>query len=172
MARLLEFFNRPFRSASSGMSVMTASGSSSRQPHDIPLPLSPEKPISQRNSKKRKKGKEKEKEKEGNAPPGRRVGQDEWDHTRAGTEPWQFVSLTDSSASKHPPIFTKDGRYGLLFGRLIFDCTTEKDNLGWFVAIFLPLSGRLSRYTPVLLVKSYPLLPANQIVPGLQRTQT
>jgi hypothetical protein len=149
---------------------MTASGSSSRRPHDIPLPLSPEKPISKRNSKKRKKGKEKEKE--GNAPPARRVGQDEWDHTRAGTEPWQCVPLTDSSASKHPPIFTKDGRCGLLFGRLILICTAEKDNLDWFIAIFLPLSGRLSRYTPVLLVKSYPLLPANQIVLGLQRTQT
>jgi hypothetical protein len=104
----------------SGMSAMTASGSKSsvsRQPHNIPLPSSPEKSTSQQNSKMRKKGKEKE----GNVPPPRGVGQDEWDHSRASTQPWQWVSLTDSSASKHPPIFTKDGRCAFLLGRLIFD---------------------------------------------------
>jgi NET1-associated nuclear protein 1 (U3 small nucleolar RNA-associated protein 17) len=99
------------------MSAMTASGSNdstSKQPHTIQLPPSPTKTSLQQNSNKKRRGKEKEKE--GNAPPSRGVRQDEWDHRKAGTQDWQWVSLTDSSASKHPPIFTKDGRYTLLVG--------------------------------------------------------
>lgn len=111
---------------------MTASGSkpsASRQHHNISLPLSPEKSISHHGSKKRKTGKEKE---EGNAPLPRRIGLDEWDHNKAGTQPWQWVSLTESSVSEHPPVFTKDGKYVLLFARVMFRCTAEMNHLGWF----------------------------------------
>jgi hypothetical protein len=137
------------------MSAMTASGSkplTSRQPHNIPLPLSPEKSTSHHNSKKRKTGKEKKEE--SNAPPQHPVGQDEWDHSRAGTQTWQWASLTDSSVGKHPPIFTKDGRYAFLFGRVTFCYTAEMSYLGWFVAISLPLLGHPSRYTLVPLAES------------------
>lgn len=101
------------------MSAMTASGSkslASRQPHDVPLSQSPEKAALLR-SKKRKTGKEKQTE--GGGSPARRVeGSDgEWDHIKAGTAAWKWVSLTDSSASKHPPIFTKDSRYVALVAR-------------------------------------------------------
>jgi hypothetical protein len=100
----------------SGMSAMTASGSKSfapRQLHNATQPASPAKTsLHKHSNKKRKTGKEKE---DVNA---REEVQDEWDHSKAGTEDWQWVSLTDSSASKHPPIFTKDGRYFL--GQVIF----------------------------------------------------
>ena len=55
-------------------------------------------------------------EKKGYVPPPKGVGQDEWDHRKAGTQDWQWVSLTDSFASKYPPIFTKDGRCAFLVG--------------------------------------------------------
>ncbi|KAF7971392.1 hypothetical protein HWV62_21226 [Athelia sp. TMB] len=91
------------------MSVMTASSSKTRrQPQDVPLPTSPERAIAtSKATKKRRSGKEKEPEL--NAPAPRLEG--EWDHGKAATKPWEWVSLTDSSTSKHPPIFTKDGNY-------------------------------------------------------------
>ena len=58
----------------------------------------------------------KEKERESN-PQRNWASELEWDHSKAGTQPWSWVPLTEASASKHPPVFTKDGRYVPLFGR-------------------------------------------------------
>lgn len=94
-----------------GMSAMTASSSKPsihRQPHTIPLPFSPEKSATHHGSHKRRKA---GKEREGNPPRRVRSGSDaEWDHTRAGTKPWHWTSLTESSASNHPPVFSRDVR--------------------------------------------------------------
>ena len=152
---------------------MTASGSkplTSRQPHNIPLPSSPEKSTAHHNSKKRKTGKEKKEE--SNAPSQCRVGQDEWDHSRAGTQTWQWASLTDSSVGKHPPIFTKDGRYAFLFGRVTLRCAAEMSYLGWFIAISLPLLGHPSKYTLVPPVESSLPSQACQMALSLLGTQT
>src|ERR1700730_2790829 len=105
------------------MSAMTASGSKPsalRQSYNIQLPPSPVKTTLHQNlKKKRKTGKEKEV----NAPPPRGLGLDEWDHRKAGTQDWQWLLLTDSSASKHPPVFTMDGRYAFFWsGDLLLTC--------------------------------------------------
>ncbi|KZP28826.1 WD40 repeat-like protein [Athelia psychrophila] len=95
------------------MSVMTASSSKiRRQPHDVPLPTSPERVVPPAKLGKKRRSR-KEKEPGPKAPSPRRADalEGEWDHAKAATKPWQWVSLTDSSTSKHPPIFTKDGNY-------------------------------------------------------------
>lgn len=94
------------------MSVMTASSSKIRkQPHDVPLPTSPERVVPPAKlGKKRRSGKEKEPEPKAPSPRRADALEGEWDHAKAATKPWQWVSLTDSSTSKHPPIFTKDGK--------------------------------------------------------------
>lgn len=133
-----------------GMSEMTASGTKSsaqRQPTTT-------KALSGRNTallnskKKRQTGKEKEKD----IPvlPSRRFDQaqdDEWDHTRAGTTLWSWAPLTDSSASRHPPIFSYDGRY-VLFLKIHLSQSAERELFRWIV-IFLLLLDHLSKYTPV-----------------------
>ena len=61
--------------------------------------------------KRRKIGALKEKERETNPQRKNWASESEWDHSKAGTRPWSWVPLTEASASKHPPVFTKDGRY-------------------------------------------------------------
>ena len=112
---------------------MAASGSkpsASRQPRNFPLPTSLEKTAPQQlRNKKRKIGKEKE----SNAPTpwqAEPVLEGDWNHAKAGTKAWQWASLTDPAASRHSPIFTKDGRCAFISG-LIF-CSTEKAVLQLF----------------------------------------
>lgn len=111
------------------MAASSSKSSALRQPHNIPLPPSPEKFSSHHtSSKKRKKGKDKEHD--GDAPLPPRVEptlEGDWNHAKAGTNDWQWTSLTDSSASKHRPVFTKDGRYASMSHYMFF--STEKDNL-------------------------------------------
>ncbi|TFY82077.1 hypothetical protein EWM64_g1935 [Hericium alpestre] len=86
-----------------------------RPPNEVPLPDSPEKPAKRK--LKRGKGKEESSGAQGRV-------QDEGGQTfaegpaEASTSAsasqetsWPWVSLTESSASRHPPVFTKDGSY-------------------------------------------------------------
>ncbi|KAJ8084468.1 NET1-associated nuclear protein 1 [Marasmius tenuissimus] len=82
--------------------------STSREPHEIPLPPSP---TANSGKSKRNKGKGKE-----NTSQKRRVGKPL--PTSKGSEDdfeseskWDWVSLTDPCTSKVPPVFTKDGSY-------------------------------------------------------------
>jgi len=136
---------------------MAASSSitpASRQPHNLPLPPSPEKISSQQNSnKKRKTGKEKAQDT--NAPLPQRPGpvlEGDWNHAKAGTKPWQWAALTDSSASRYTPIFTKDGRCAFVSGAMF--STTEKDGI---LATSSLLWGHLSRSILVPLDKLFRL---------------
>ncbi|KAG6817965.1 hypothetical protein H0H87_012433 [Tephrocybe sp. NHM501043] len=80
--------------------------STSRQPHEIPLPHSPPNP-----SKSGKKQSRKGKGKENISTPAAQVTADvSWDSLESETD-WDWSYLTDPSASKVPPIFTKDGNY-------------------------------------------------------------
>ena len=130
--------------------------STSRRPQDIPLPCSPDplpkagrKPIS-------RKGKGKE-----------NVHQSLAQSTNASCDDlasdstWEWVTLSDSAASKAPPIFTKDGRYGRLLA-------------SWFpnsvgvIAIFSPLLGHLSKFIRLLLgvlFRHSPRLRAMELLP-------
>jgi len=85
--------------------------STSRQPHNISLPPSPAAPVTS-NKSASKKSKGKGKEQTGLK---RRVGQ-----VSTGSKPldnfetestWNWTPIADSSASKFPPVFTKDGWY-------------------------------------------------------------
>lgn len=89
------------------MEALTAKQSERPKSAEIPLPASPEKNASTAiHRRKRRKGKEPVERALEQAPP----PLDAWDHTKAGTSSWKWISLTDSSMSRHPPIFTKDGR--------------------------------------------------------------
>ena len=80
-------------------SWLSMAASNSQQPQNIKLPMS-SKASKQRTSRK---GKEKEK----NVTPSAIIAES----TEGVVEStWPWMSLTDSSASKHPPLFTKDGR--------------------------------------------------------------
>jgi len=94
------FFFSNCQSKVSCLAIMAAS--TSRQPHDIPLPCSPYPHPKTRKSTTSRKGKGKE-----NCP--------QSPHTRSlanqpSDTPWEWTSLADPAASKSPPIFTKDGR--------------------------------------------------------------
>lgn len=85
--------------------------STSRQPHQIPIPISPSKNVKAGKSKVSRKGKGKENlvgEVQVKQGPGERndLSCSEIDSDSS----WDWAYLTDPSASKVPPIFTKDGR--------------------------------------------------------------
>ncbi|KAH7927287.1 WD40 repeat-like protein [Leucogyrophana mollusca] len=91
-----------------------------RQPKDIPLPPSPADSDSRLPTKKSKKGKGKEKEKKKakattrdaeNLNTGEQIVGEAKVATLSQDKPWTWTSLTNSSTSSHPPIFTKDGGY-------------------------------------------------------------
>lgn len=73
-----------------------AAASTSREPHEIPLPSTP----NAESQKVKGKGKERASQPE----KGRALD----------SEQWNWFSLSDSSPTKFPPIFTHDARYGLL----------------------------------------------------------
>ncbi|KAG6868876.1 hypothetical protein C0993_008624 [Termitomyces sp. T159_Od127] len=78
--------------------------STSRQPHEIPLPPSPPKPVKPGKKQISRKGKGKE-----NLPvPPQAITS--WD-TLDSEGDWEWSYLTDPSPSKAPPLFTKDGKY-------------------------------------------------------------
>ncbi|KAL0569498.1 NET1-associated nuclear protein 1 [Marasmius crinis-equi] len=82
--------------------------STSRQPHEIPLPPSPD-ATNTKNKKSKGKGKENTSQK-------RRVGKPlstsrSSEDDLESESKWDWVSLTDPCTSKVPPIFTKDGSY-------------------------------------------------------------
>ncbi|KAH7886105.1 WD40-repeat-containing domain protein [Phlebopus sp. FC_14] len=90
----------------------------SRQPKDIPLPPSPAQSVSpppvEKNKKKKRSDKEKEKEKVNEGlqhavmdGPSSVTVQPE----NAPSGQWNWISLTDSTTSSHPPIFTNDGSH-------------------------------------------------------------
>ncbi|KAF5385093.1 hypothetical protein D9615_001275 [Tricholomella constricta] len=83
--------------------------STSRQPHQVPLPPSPHKPVN--SGKKTTSRKGKGKENLASATQGPEVTTDiSWDNLESESN-WEWSSLTDPSASKIPPIITKDGSY-------------------------------------------------------------
>jgi len=81
--------------------------SSSRQSHQIPLPPSPPKIPKSQKQKISRKGKGKENVVE-------EPLQDLGNYADLSNPSWDWTHLTDPSASKVPPIFTKDGRYDSL----------------------------------------------------------
>ena len=81
--------------------------SSSRQPHQIPLPPSPPKIPKSQKQKISRTGKGKENLVE---EPLQELG----NYADLSNPSWAWTHLTDPSASKVPPIFTKDGRYDFL----------------------------------------------------------
>jgi hypothetical protein len=83
---------------------MTAS--TSRQPQSKPSVNGHTPARSKKNSLKKGKGKGKE---QVSAEAGLSAQTGSWNESEILKE-WDWVSLTGSSASKHPPIFTKDGR--------------------------------------------------------------
>ncbi|GLB35879.1 putative WD40 repeat-like protein [Lyophyllum shimeji] len=83
--------------------------STSRQPHQVPLPPSPNKPLKTGKKSMTRKGKGKENSEAPTQQP--QVASDcSWDHLESDSN-WEWSSITDPSASKVPPIFTKDGSY-------------------------------------------------------------
>ncbi|KAF9225467.1 WD40 repeat-like protein [Gyrodon lividus] len=92
-----------------------------RQPKDIPLPPSPAQSVSPPPVKKAAKKKDKEKAPSTVAVEGLQHAKDKVvDGSRSGVmmqeqdippRRWNWTSLTDSSTSSHPPIFTKDGSH-------------------------------------------------------------
>ncbi|KAG6901218.1 hypothetical protein C0995_015206 [Termitomyces sp. Mi166 len=78
--------------------------STSRQPHEIPLPPSPSNPVKSAQKQTSRKGKGKE---DLSVPPQATTS---WDALESEAD-WEWSYLTDPSASKVPPIFTKDGKY-------------------------------------------------------------
>ncbi|KAF8078907.1 hypothetical protein FPV67DRAFT_84370 [Lyophyllum atratum] len=83
--------------------------STSRQPHQVPLPPSPNKPVKPGQKAPSRKGKGKENLEAASRQP--EVANDfSWDDLESESK-WEWSSLTDPSASKVPPIFTRDGSY-------------------------------------------------------------
>jgi hypothetical protein len=89
-----------------------AASSSRQPPQDIPLPPSPATVNKSRARKDKGKGKAKERDvaKKGRVDP-KKIGE--------AISAWPWVSLTESTASNHPPVFTKDGRCACLLQPLI-----------------------------------------------------
>ncbi|KAJ7103370.1 WD40 repeat-like protein [Mycena belliarum] len=83
-----------------------AAATTTRQPHEIPLPHSPAHAKPQRQMASRK---GKGKAKEALVAPKRRVQVSQSDASSSSS--WDWISLTDSVVSTVPPIFTKDGSY-------------------------------------------------------------
>ncbi|KAG6841761.1 hypothetical protein C0991_007090 [Blastosporella zonata] len=81
--------------------------STSRQHHQIPLPPSPPNPVKTGRKQASRKGKGKENL---SAQEPQVAGDASWDTLESETD-WEWSYLTDPSASKVPPIFTKDGNY-------------------------------------------------------------
>ncbi|KAF8899035.1 WD40 repeat-like protein [Infundibulicybe gibba] len=85
--------------------------SSSRQPHNISAPATPEAGLKTVKPKSARKGKAREHP----APTPKRAGVISEDaavqESVESVKPWDWSYLTDSSTSKVPPIFTKDGSY-------------------------------------------------------------
>lgn len=84
---------------------LMAASSSRQPPQDIPLPPSP---VIANKSQVSRKDKGKGKAKEQDEKPQARPTKNSADQPISA---WPWVSLTDSAASNHPPVFTKDGRY-------------------------------------------------------------
>lgn len=123
-----------------GLRSSNMAASTSRQPHDIPLPSSPD---TNRKSEKKvafQKGKGKGKEQLYQSPddPAQAVNTS-WDDV-ASDSGWEWASLTEPSASNVPPIFTKDGRYGQFLA--LFYITQYVG----VTATSSPLPGRLSKF--------------------------
>ena len=88
--------------------------SSSRQPHEVPLPQSPE--VAAHKKGRKSKGKAKQDA----VPPSNSRAKDvaaEVDGQDDQSEPavWDWLRITDSSACGVPPVFTRDGRYVACF---------------------------------------------------------
>ncbi|KDQ63260.1 hypothetical protein JAAARDRAFT_29279 [Jaapia argillacea MUCL 33604] len=92
------------------MAASKHKNSSIRPPSDIPRPSSPQKPSQPRKSKKGK-GKEEATSRPAQVPPP--TNESSWNISENISEElsWAWTSLADSSASRCPPVFTRDGSY-------------------------------------------------------------
>lgn len=96
------------------MTASTSKSTGQQHTNSVHASRHPDRFVSQPKSGQKKRKIGKEKERESNPPPAQRRNwgsESEWDHSKAGTQPWSWISLTEASASKNPPLFTKDGRY-------------------------------------------------------------